>query len=172
MVADAAATARQNTGLQRAIEREKALGVELEQELRGLDVPALKQPTTVPAAPSAAPSEDAGQEAATDSRQAAPQSPTADIRWQTARCSWYGPGLYGTTTADGTTYTPRTWCVAHKSLPFGTMVELRYRGTTVVAPVRDRGPYVAGRTFDLSNAVAQALGFTGVQTVEWRVVAE
>lgn len=90
--------------------------------------------------------------------------------WMTGRASWYGPGLYGGTTANGTAFTPKTWCVAHKTLPMGTMVELSYRGRTVRVPVLDRGPFVSGRDFDLSNAVAKELGFDGVQTIRWRVV--
>jgi rare lipoprotein A (peptidoglycan hydrolase) len=87
--------------------------------------------------------------------------------WRTARASWYGPGFYtpGNRTANGTPFTPDTWCVAHKSMPFGTMLELEYGGTTVTVPVLDRGPYVGDREFDLSEAVARALGFTGVQTI-------
>ena len=90
--------------------------------------------------------------------------------WSSARASWYGPGLYGGKTADGSAYTPSTWCVAHKSLPFGTMVEIVYNGKTVTVPVKDRGPFTPGREFDLSGAVAQALGFGGVQTIQYRIV--
>ena len=38
-------------------------------------------------------------------------------------------------------------------------------GRTVVATVDDRGPYVGGRTFDLNQNTAAALGFAGVGTV-------
>lgn len=89
--------------------------------------------------------------------------------WKTATASWFGPGLYGNTTADGTLFTADTWCVAHKTLPFGTMVQIRYGGKTVDVPVRDRGPYTPGREFDLSAAVARSLGFSGVHPIEWRV---
>lgn len=96
-------------------------------------------------------------------------SATTGDGWRTATASWYGPGLYGNTTADGTTFTADTWCVAHKTLPFGTVVQITYGGKTVDVPVRDRGPYVAGREFDLSAAVARSLGFSGVHPIEWRV---
>ena len=89
--------------------------------------------------------------------------------WKRAVASWYGPGLYGNRTADGTLYGPETWCVAHRSLHLGTIVEIRYRGKTVRVPVKDRGPYVAGREFDLSAAVAKELGFSGVHAIEWRL---
>ena len=101
---------------------------------------------------------------------AAPEPSRSAEGWSRAKASWYGPGLYGNKTADGTVYTPETWCVAHKSLPMGTMVEFKYNGKTVKVPVKDRGPFTPGREWDLSNAVRLALGFNGVQTVEYRVV--
>ena len=36
---------------------------------------------------------------------------------------------------------------------------LRYGGRTVRVPVVDRGPFVEGREFDLTEATKQALGF-------------
>ena len=90
--------------------------------------------------------------------------------WQTAKASWYGPGLYGNKTASGAVLTQGMMNVAHKTLAFGTRIEFRYKGRTVTAVVNDRGPFIAGRTFDLGPGTAQALGFSGVGTVEWRVV--
>jgi hypothetical protein len=79
--------------------------------------------------------------------------------------SYYGPGLYGNGTACGGTLYPDTRGVAHKTLPCGTRVTLRYGRRTVVARVIDRGPYVAGREFDLTEATRNDLGFGGVGTV-------
>ena len=90
--------------------------------------------------------------------------------WQTAKASWYGPGFYGRKTASGAVLTTGMMNVAHKTLAFGTRIEFCYNGRTVTAVVNDRGPFVAGRTFDLGPGTAQALGFSGVGTVEWRVV--
>ena len=90
--------------------------------------------------------------------------------WKTARASWYGPGFYGRKTASGAVYTRTMLNVAHKSLPFGTRIEFEYRGRTVIAVVNDRGPFVAGRTFDLGAGTANALGFAGVQTVRYRIL--
>lgn len=56
--------------------------------------------------------------------------------------------------------------VAHRTLPCGTKVTIAYRGRTVTVPVVDRGPYVAGREFDLTGATADALRFTGVHRVQ------
>ena len=73
-----------------------------------------------------------------------------------AEASWYGPGG---TTACGQQLTGATLGVANKTLPCGTLVTLRYGSRTVRVPVIDRGPYVAGREFDLTAATKQALGF-------------
>jgi hypothetical protein len=58
-----------------------------------------------------------------------------------------------------------TYGVANKSLPCGTRVTLAYGGHSVVATVDDRGPYVAGRTYDLNQNVAAVLGMHAVATV-------
>ncbi|HEU4392060.1 MAG TPA: septal ring lytic transglycosylase RlpA family protein [Solirubrobacterales bacterium] len=82
-----------------------------------------------------------------------------------AGASYYGPGLYGNGVACGGTLMPGTMGVANKTLPCGTKVKLRYRGRTVTVPVIDRGPYIAGRDYDLTEAVKERLGFPGVGTV-------
>jgi hypothetical protein len=69
--------------------------------------------------------------------------------------TWYGPGFYGNRTACGLRYTRYILGVAHKTLPCGTLVRVRWRGLTAVAPVIDRGPYAGpGYIFDLSAAMA------------------
>jgi len=104
-------------------------------------------------------------------KQPGPTSSTAPSSgWKTARVSWYGPGFYGNKTAHGEVLTPGMMNVAHRSLAFGTRIEFRYKGRTCVAVVNDRGPFVAGRVFDLGPGTAAALGFSGVGTVEWRVL--
>jgi peptidoglycan lytic transglycosylase len=85
--------------------------------------------------------------------------------YRPAEASYYGPGLYGNGVACGGTLLPGTLGVANKTLPCGTKVKLRYRGRTVTVPVIDRGPYVAGRDFDLTEATRERLGFPGVGTV-------
>ncbi len=85
--------------------------------------------------------------------------------YRRAGASYYGPGLYGSGVACGGTLMPGTLGVAHKTLPCGTRVKLRYRGRTVTVPVIDRGPYVAGRDYDLTEATRERLGFPGVGTV-------
>jgi len=90
--------------------------------------------------------------------------------FRTARVSWYGPGFYGHTMAGGGQLTRTSMVVAHRSLPFGTRVLIKYRGRSVTAVVRDRGPFIAGRTFDLGPGTAKALGFSGVGTISYRIL--
>jgi rare lipoprotein A len=82
--------------------------------------------------------------------------------YRLAGASWYGGGGG---LACGGTLTSATMGVANKTLPCGTMVTLRYGGRSVRVPVVDRGPYVAGREFDLTEATKRALGFEGVGQV-------
>ena len=76
--------------------------------------------------------------------------------YRLAEASWYGGGGG---LACGGSLTSATMGVANKTLPCGTRVTLRYNGRSIVVPVVDRGPYVAGREFDLTQATKQALGF-------------
>jgi hypothetical protein len=85
--------------------------------------------------------------------------------YRPAGASYYGPGLYGNGVACGGTLMPGTLGVANKTLPCGTKVKLRYHGRSVTVPVIDRGPYVAGRDYDLTEATRDRLGFPGVGTV-------
>jgi rare lipoprotein A len=78
-----------------------------------------------------------------------------------AYASWYGPGLYGNRTGCGGTLAPGRLGVAHKSLPCGSRVTLRHRGRSVRVRVIDRGPYVGGREYDLTEATARKLRFRG-----------
>ncbi len=90
---------------------------------------------------------------------------------RTSTASWYGPGLYGNSTACGQRLRPRTMGVAHKTLPCGSKVLLGYRGRYVITRVIDRGPYAHGRTWDMTQAVQRALRFNiGVGTIRHAVV--
>jgi hypothetical protein len=73
--------------------------------------------------------------------------------------TWYGPGLFGNQTACGQTLTPQTLGVAHKTLPCGSKVVLRYKGRFVRTTVIDRGPFANGASWDLTQATARALHF-------------
>ena len=59
--------------------------------------------------------------------------------------------------------------VANKTLPCGTMVTFVYGGRAIRIPVIDRGPYIAGREWDLTGAAAVALHFPGLGPIQWRI---
>lgn len=101
-------------------------------------------------------------------KQSAPRI-TGTGAWSTAVASHYGRNFRGRT-ADGSRIGPDSMIVAHKTLPFGTMVEFSYRGKTAVARVADRGPYTKGRTFDLGPGVIRILDFNGVHKVKYRII--
>jgi hypothetical protein len=101
-------------------------------------------------------SADASSSDTSSGRAASPAERVTVYRKVTA--TWYGPGFYGNRTACGQRLTTSTRGVAHKTLPCGTKVAIRYRGRSVIAPVIDRGPYARGVTYDLTGATARDLG--------------
>jgi rare lipoprotein A len=78
-----------------------------------------------------------------------------------------GPAVFGRRTACGGVLRSDTVGVAHPTLPCGARIFVGYHGTSVLTQVVDRGPYEAGRQFDLTDALARRLGLRGVQTIEW-----
>lgn len=78
----------------------------------------------------------------------------------TMLASYYGREFEGQPMASGQPYDADAYTAAHKSLPFGTQLQVSYGGESVRVTVMDRGPYVAGRDLDLSLAAAQELGLT------------
>ena len=92
--------------------------------------------------------------------QAASASPELTLTvFRPAIATWYGPGFYGNTTACGLEMTEELVGVAHRSLPCGTNVAVRYGSRTLVVPVVDRGPFGGEAKWDLTAAAAQQLGF-------------
>jgi rare lipoprotein A len=78
-----------------------------------------------------------------------------------------GPAAFGRRTACGGVLAPETLGVAQPTLPCGARIFITYNGKTVLTQVVDRGPYTAGRQFDLTDALARKLGLRGVQTITW-----
>ncbi|NKN32306.1 septal ring lytic transglycosylase RlpA family protein [Marichromatium bheemlicum] len=88
--------------------------------------------------------------------------------------SYYAERFNGRLTASGVRFDMHALTAAHRTLPFGTRVQVRNKdnGRAVVVTINDRGPYVAGRSIDLSKGAAKALGMlhTGLARVELRVL--
>ena len=73
--------------------------------------------------------------------------------------SWYGPDFHGKLTSNGETYNMHDMTAAHKTLPMNTIVKVTNveNGLTTIVRVNDRGPFVASRIIDLSNAAAHKI---------------
>lgn len=82
---------------------------------------------------------------------------------QVVVASYYANSLHGRKTASGALYNKYEMTCAHKTLPFGTILKVRnIRNDSVVyVKVTDRGPFVKGRSIDLSYAAARELGMIG-----------
>jgi len=70
--------------------------------------------------------------------------------------SWYGAEFADLPTASGEIFRPEKVSAAHRTLPLGTVVDVRNEtnGKVVRVKINDRGPFVAGRIVDLSKAAA------------------
>lgn len=100
------------------------------------------------------------------SARAATSVPRAQVTvYRPAQATYFGPGLYGNRTACGQVLTPLLLGVAHKQLPCGTLVAFLYKRREIVVPVVDRGPFRAGYSWDLTQASADALAFTGADAI-------
>ena len=85
--------------------------------------------------------------------------------------SWYGGDLHGNPTASGDAFDQHALSAAHRTLPLGTRVRVTNlaNGRSVVVRINDRGPFVRGRTIDVSRAAAQRLGMLDRGTTRVRI---
>ena len=91
---------------------------------------------------------------------------------QAATASIYGgrDGLCGSRTSSGERFNCAALTAAHRTLAFGTHVRVSHGSKSVVVRINDRGPFVAGRSIDLSPAAANAVGCSGICAVELEVL--
>jgi len=88
-----------------------------------------------------------------------PTAPRVDVTvYRPGIASWYGATAADAMTACGVPLERWTLGLAHRTLPCGTPIALYYKGRTIVVPVIDRGPFVPGRSWDLTEAAHAALG--------------
>ena len=87
--------------------------------------------------------------------------------------SWYGKKFHGRLTANGEIYNMYEISAAHKTLPFGTVVEITRldTGQKLAARINDRGPFVHSRIIDLSYGAARKIDLVNQGTAMVRVVA-
>ncbi|HOK92523.1 MAG TPA: septal ring lytic transglycosylase RlpA family protein [Spirochaetota bacterium] len=79
--------------------------------------------------------------------------------YQKGMASWYGREFHGKVTASGETFDMYDMTAAHKTLPFGSIVEVKNleNGKTVRLKINDRGPYRGNRIIDVSYGAAKKL---------------
>lgn len=92
---------------------------------------------------------------------------------QTGVASWYGHPFDGRLTANGEVYDMEKLTAAHRTFPFGTVLQVQNAANhkTVEVRINDRGPFVQGRIIDLSHAAAQAIAMPGIADVQLRVLS-
>lgn len=78
----------------------------------------------------------------------------------TGVASFYGRRFHGRLTANGERFDMNAMTAAHRTLPFGTQVRVTNprNGRSVTVRINDRGPFIRGRTIDLSRRAARELG--------------
>jgi len=87
-----------------------------------------------------------------------PMAAPAAAAQECGRASWYA---LTSKTASGERMNPSAMTAAHRTLRFGTKLKVTNprNGKSVIVRINDRGPFVRGRTLDVSKAAAQQLGF-------------
>lgn len=87
---------------------------------------------------------------------------------QCGKASWYAEQGR---TASGERMRPGARTAAHRTLPFGTLVEVRNlkNGRTVVVRINDRGPFIKGRVIDLARGAASEIGLVRSGTASVRL---
>lgn len=89
--------------------------------------------------------------------------------------SWYGEPYHGRRTASGEVYNMNTLTAAHRTLKFGTKVEVTNvkNDKSVVVKINDRGPFIAGRQLDLSRLAFQKITHAtgaGVLKIKYKIL--
>ncbi len=95
-----------------------------------------------------------------------PPARRAVVVWEEAQVATFP--VTAEPTACGVTLAPNSFGVAHPVLPCGAKLLIDYQGRRAETEVVERGPVDAGRSFDLTPALAQQLGIAGEATVRWR----
>jgi hypothetical protein len=97
-----------------------------------------------------------------------PRPAVSDLSgWYTALAGVRSRALAGHASGCGTLLSPKALGVDHPVLPCGAKIFLEYRGKTVLTTVVDRGPFTPGSEFEVTPALADLLGLSGVQTIRW-----
>jgi rare lipoprotein A len=97
--------------------------------------------------------------------------PEGEDTWEEGMASFYADSLAGNRTASGERYRIDRRTCAHRTLPFGTVLEVSAsNGRTTTCRVNYRGPFAKGRVLDVSKKCAKELGMiaAGVLRVRFK----
>lgn len=88
------------------------------------------------------------------------------------KASYYATKFYGNRTANGETLSSEEYTCAHRTLPFGTMIEVTNLANNkwCVVRVNDRGPFSHDRILDVSEPAARKLGMKGAGVVKVKLM--
>lgn len=94
----------------------------------------------------------------------------------TGMASFYANKFEGRRTSSGDIFHQRKFTCAHRTLPFGTKLQVTNlsNNRSVIVTVNDRGPYGKGRIVDLTTAAAKELDFikSGTTRVQIEIIIE
>lgn len=93
---------------------------------------------------------------------------------KTSFASFYHDKFNGRKTASGEIFSNRKLTAAHRTLPFGTVIQVTNlrTGKSVEVRINDRGPFHSSRALDLSKAAFDSIGNSarGTMPVEYEIV--
>ncbi|MBU4538575.1 MAG: septal ring lytic transglycosylase RlpA family protein [Weeksellaceae bacterium] len=93
---------------------------------------------------------------------------------KTSFASFYHDKFNGRKTASGEIFNNGKLTAAHRTLPFGTVIEVTNlrTGKSVEVRINDRGPFHSSRALDLSKAAFDSIGNTsrGTMPIEYEIV--
>jgi rare lipoprotein A len=102
-------------------------------------------------------------------------TPSSDEKANTGTASFYAKKFEGRRTSSGQRYRSTERTAAHRTYPFGTLLEITNHdnGLKTTVRVNDRGPHAKSRLIDLSYSAAKDLGLisSGTADVTLKVIS-
>ena len=102
-------------------------------------------------------------------------NPSTDDKANKGTASFYAKKFEGRRTSSGQRYRATEHTAAHRTYPFGTLLEItnHHNGLKTIVRVNDRGPHAKTRLIDLSYSAAKDLGLisSGTADVTLKVIS-
>ncbi len=95
-------------------------------------------------------------------------NPSSEDKVSSGKASYYAHKFEGKRTSSGQRYRASDYTAAHRSYPFGTLLEVtnRANGAKTLVRVNDRGPHSRSRLLDVSYSAAKDLGLVSAGTAD------